>query len=71
MTSGHNGSQDIWVGERGGGRGWGKGGGEEGHSSGLRGSRSGLFLLLIITRGLIIDWYFFKISEERGTWYSS
>ena len=44
----------------------------EGQSSSLRGSPPGLFLLLVITRGLIIDWYnYFKISEERGTWYSS
>ena len=61
MTSDRTGSQDIWV-----GGGWG-GGGEEGYSSSLKGSPSGLFPLLIITRGLIIDWYIFKISEERGT----
>ena len=54
MTSGQNGSQDIWVGE----------GGEEGHSSSLKGSPSGLFPLLIITRGLIIDWYISKFQKK-------
>ena len=57
MTSGQNGSQDIWVG--GGG-----GLGEEGYSSSLRGSPSGLFVLLVITRGLITDWYISKLQKK-------
>ena len=46
----------------------GGGGGEEGHSSSLKGSPSGLFPLVIITRGLIIDWYIskFQKKEEHG-----
>ena len=54
MTSGQNGSQDISVGEVGG----------EGHSSSLKGSPSGLFALLIITRRLIIDWYISKFQKK-------
>ena len=42
----------------------GGGGGEEGHSSSLKGSPSGLFPLLIITRGLIIDWYISKFQKK-------
>ena len=38
--------------------------GEEGHSSSLRGSPSGLFVLLVITRGLIIDWYISKLQKK-------
>ena len=38
--------------------------GEEGHSSSLRGSPSGLFILLVITRGLIIDWYISKLQKK-------
>ena len=67
MTSGQNGSQDIWVGRGGGGVGL----GEEGHSSSLKGSHSGQFLLLVITRGLIIDWHISKFQKKGGTWYSS
>ena len=55
MTSGQNGSQDIWVAGEGGG---------EGQSSSLRGSPSGLFLLLVITRGLITDWYISKFQKK-------
>ena len=42
----------------------GGGGGEEGHSSSLKGSPSGLFPLVIITRGLIIDWYISKFQKK-------
>ena len=48
-----------WISTRVGG-----GGGEEGHSSSLKGSPSGLFPLLIITRGLIIDWYISKFQKK-------
>ena len=48
-----------WISRHLGGR-----GGEEGHSSSLKGSPSGLFPLLIITRGLIIDWYISKFQKK-------
>jgi len=49
-----------WISRHLGGRGL----GEEGHSSSLKGSHSGRFLLLVITRGLIIDGYISKFQKK-------